>query len=157
MERETDKSILDCKLEDVAYSSYDDFKAPGELMVTITLHEYRDLIEKRVTSETAIDKFVVKVMDLKEEKKKLMEKLDSLNKEKVLFKGQLQATVEDERRIKCKALDEIFDQVNAEMNSYLADHHDELQKGDIFCEGVSAAFTEFVRKLREIREVFENE
>ena len=45
--------ILEKKMED--YSSYlRDFKAEGELIVTITLNEYRSLVESKASSQTYV-------------------------------------------------------------------------------------------------------
>lgn len=46
--------ILDKKLG--AYDTdFDNFTTPGELTVTITLNEYRDLVSKNATRQNAID------------------------------------------------------------------------------------------------------
>ena len=51
----TINAVLEKKL-DSYYSDIKDFVAPQEITVTITLREYRDLVEKNAVSKDAIDK-----------------------------------------------------------------------------------------------------
>lgn len=51
---EIKESLLKKKLDSCWGSELKDFKAENELMVTITLNEYRDLIKKNVTAENRI-------------------------------------------------------------------------------------------------------
>ena len=52
----TSDLVLDKKLGDYFTSRLNDFKADKEIMVTITLHEYRELIEEKATNKADIDK-----------------------------------------------------------------------------------------------------
>lgn len=79
--------ILDKKLEDYNCKNKD-FLAAGELTVTITLGEYRKLVESDATSSDARDKLFrekmeleVKVEKLKEDNEKLKSEIYELQKE----------------------------------------------------------------------------
>lgn len=78
--------ILDKKLNDL--SSYmRDFKAEGELVVTITLNEYRSLVETSANSQSyAYDNY-----KLKEQVEKLQSEVSAKDKRIVVLTEQLKA------------------------------------------------------------------
>lgn len=80
------KLILDKKLND--YSSYmRDFKAEGELVVTITLNEYRSLVETKANSQSyAYDNY-----NLKKQVEKLQSEVSAKDKRIVVLTEQLKA------------------------------------------------------------------
>ena len=51
----------------------DDFAAPTELMVTITLHEYRELVENNIYRRKDVDRLREKCEELKKENWELKE------------------------------------------------------------------------------------
>lgn len=55
-----------------AYSG-DDFAAPTEIMVTITLHEYRDLVENNIYGRKDVDRLREKCEELEKENRELKE------------------------------------------------------------------------------------
>lgn len=103
MENESTLKVLEYKLNDYAYG-YEDFKVPCELMVNITLSEYRTLVKSDAVSRAEIDRH-------KKDAETYKEIADKLNKENVLLKGQLQAVIKDENRIKFEILREVFNEV----------------------------------------------
>lgn len=78
--------ILDKKMND--YSSYmRDFKAEGELVVTITLNEYRSLVETKANSQSyAYDNY-----NLKKQVEKLQSEVSAKDKRIVVLTEQLKA------------------------------------------------------------------
>jgi len=56
-----------------AYSG-DDFAAPTEIMVTITLHEYRDLVENNIYGRKDVDRLREKCEELEKENRELKER-----------------------------------------------------------------------------------
>lgn len=78
--------ILDKKLNDL--SSYmRDFKAEGELVVTITLNEYRSLVETSANSQSyAYDNY-----KLKEQVEKLQSEVSAKDKRIVVLTEQLKS------------------------------------------------------------------
>lgn len=78
--------ILDKKLNDL--SSYmRDFKAEGELVVTITLNEYRSLVETSANSQSyAYDNY-----KLKEQVEKLQSEVSAKDKRIVVLTEQMKA------------------------------------------------------------------
>ena len=51
----------------------DDFAAPTELTVTITLHEYRELVENNIYRRKDVDRLREKCEELKKENRELKE------------------------------------------------------------------------------------
>ena len=51
----------------------DDFAAPTELMVTITLHEYRELVENNIYRRKDVERLREKCEELKKENRELKE------------------------------------------------------------------------------------
>lgn len=82
MENNTMNVILEKKLDNCRYTGLDDFTAPQELVVTITLNEYRDLIRKTAMSDAKINEANVKRYEFESENRKLKEEIASL-KEKI--------------------------------------------------------------------------
>ena len=83
MENLTVKDIvLEKKLEDYKYSSLNNLKADKELMVEITLNEYRDLVSKVAISQSAIDK-------ANSDKYERERKIEALEKENASLKAEL--------------------------------------------------------------------
>ena len=64
-----DTQVLDKKLRD--YGNHDDFVAPRELTVTITLNEYRSLLSTKGASDKTIE-------DLRNKNYKLEQKVQTL-------------------------------------------------------------------------------
>ena len=60
------------KKDNYAYSG-DDFAAPTEIMVTITLHEYRALVENNIYSRKYAERLVEKCERIEKENKELKE------------------------------------------------------------------------------------
>lgn len=60
------------KKDRYAYSG-DDFAAPTEIMVTITLHEYRDLVENNIYGRKDVDRLREKCEELEKENRELKE------------------------------------------------------------------------------------
>lgn len=71
-----DTLILDKKLNN--YGRNDDFVAPKELTVTITLAEYRNLVSNNAKSTSEYDKLQKEKWTLESEVKKLREALEAL-------------------------------------------------------------------------------
>ena len=72
--------ILEKKL-DSYYVNNKDFVAPQEITVTITLNEYRDLVEKNSTREEAIRKAEANKYERDQENSKLREEVAALKTE----------------------------------------------------------------------------
>ena len=51
----------------------DDFAAPTEIMVTITLHEYRELVENNISRRKDVDRLREKCEELEKENRELKE------------------------------------------------------------------------------------
>lgn len=78
--------ILEKKMEDYS-SMLRDFKAEGELVVTITLNEYRSLVETSANSQSyAYDNY-----KLKEQVEKLQSEVSAKDKRIVVLTEQLKA------------------------------------------------------------------
>lgn len=78
--------ILEKKMEDYS-SMLRDFKAEGELVVTITLNEYRSLVETKANSQSyAYDNY-----KLKERVEKLQSEVSAKDKRIVVLTEQLKA------------------------------------------------------------------
>lgn len=78
--------ILEKKLND--YSSYlRDFKAEGELVVTITLNEYRSLVESKASSQS----YASYNYDLKKQVEKLQSEVSAKDKRIVVLTEQLKS------------------------------------------------------------------
>lgn len=60
------------KKDNYAYSG-DDFAAPTEIMVTITLHEYRELVENNSYRRKDVERLREKCEELKKENRELKE------------------------------------------------------------------------------------
>lgn len=79
--------ILEKKMEDYSSSILMDFKAEGELVVTITLNEYRSLVETKANSQSyAYDNY-----KLKEQVAKLQSEVSAKDKRIVVLTEQLKA------------------------------------------------------------------
>lgn len=76
----TINAVLEKKL-DSYYSDIKDFVAPQEITVTITLREYRDLVEKNATREEAIRKAEANKYERDQENSKLREEVAALKAE----------------------------------------------------------------------------
>ena len=68
--------IVDKKLKD--YGGHDNFVAPAELTVTITLSEYRDLVKTSATHSSEIGKLRNEKWKVESENTKLKEQLNTL-------------------------------------------------------------------------------
>lgn len=74
--QQVDALVLDKKLE--SYGKNNNFVAPRELTVTITLDEYRDLVSSHAKSSAEIDELRSEKWKLAEENKKLKDTLSAL-------------------------------------------------------------------------------
>lgn len=146
MENESALKVLEHKLNDYAYG-YEDFKVPFELMVNITLSEYRALVKSDAVSRAEIERH-------KKDAETYKEIADKLNKENVLLKGQLQATVKDNNEIKCEVIEEALDLVNVVVTQ-LKSENNEVDWG--FTGGAAVAFTRVRKALRAKKEEYKNE
>lgn len=63
------------------YSRNDDFPIEGELLVTITLNEYRRLVERLAESRVYNNEYTCKIKALKEEIESLEEKCSNLERQ----------------------------------------------------------------------------
>lgn len=77
----TNNVVLDKKLECYHSNNLDNFTAPQELTVTITLHEYRKLVEEVATKKQDIDKANQDKYERDNENKKLKEEVAKLKEE----------------------------------------------------------------------------
>lgn len=77
----TINAVLEKKLDGYYNSDIKDFVAPQEITVTITLKEYRDLVEKNATREEAIRKAESNKYERDQENSKLREEVASLKAE----------------------------------------------------------------------------
>lgn len=68
-----DTQVLDKKLRD--YGNHDNFVAPRELTVTITLNEYRNLVMAKAVNAKTIDDLRNKNYELEQKVQTLMQKL----------------------------------------------------------------------------------
>ncbi len=73
--------ILDKKIENYDYRAHN-FIATGEITVTITLSEYRELVKSAATAETRIEKIRNKNNDLVQENTSLKNSLNLLRSAK---------------------------------------------------------------------------
>lgn len=71
-----DTLILDKKLQN--YGKNNDFVAPRELTVTITLAEYRELVSSSAKSSSECDKLRDRLWKLEAENKKLKETVEAI-------------------------------------------------------------------------------
>lgn len=58
--------------------SVDDYSVDGEIMVTITLHEYRELVSSKAKHQEAMDKKQGEVYKARSERDELQKKLDAV-------------------------------------------------------------------------------
>ena len=90
--------ILDKKLND--YGSYlRDFKAEGELVVTITLNEYRSLVESKASSQD----YASYNYNLKKQVEKLQSEVSAKDKRIIVLTEQLKAAWRLIKAFKAKA------------------------------------------------------
>lgn len=68
--------ILNKKLKD--YGGHDDFVAPAELTVTITLSEYRDLVKTSATHSSELEKLRNEKWKVESENRQLKDALETL-------------------------------------------------------------------------------
>lgn len=97
--------ILEKKLDNYSYSK-DNLQANGELMVTITLNEYRALIKEVATKQSDIEKANKDKYTRESENEKLKEEVNRLKAECYELQGGLklvegnEVTVADEEELK---------------------------------------------------------
>ena len=70
--------ILKEKIENYGYDKNKNLTTEGEIMVTITLHEYRDLVQKNATREADIEKANSDKYKRNAENQQLREEVDRL-------------------------------------------------------------------------------
>ena len=80
----TDK-VIDMKFDKYNYDEEKNFSAKGELLVTITLHEYRDLLQKEAKAEASNErsakyKLETEIKELKREVEHLNAVIATLSK-----------------------------------------------------------------------------
>ena len=71
-------AILDQKLDSSRYSGMENFIAPQEITVTITLAEYRELVKNNATTQVRIDEANKNKWERDTENKKLKEEIAEL-------------------------------------------------------------------------------
>lgn len=73
--------VLESKMGAYSYSNLNNFQSSQELMVTITLNEYRKLVEDVATREDAIKKAESDKYERNNENEKLKEQINNLKAE----------------------------------------------------------------------------
>lgn len=81
MENMSIKDVILEKKTDSYGVNMNDFKAPQELTVEVTLNEYRELVSKVATRQDAIDKIGKEKYELQKEKELLKEQVEGLKAE----------------------------------------------------------------------------
>ena len=71
--------ILEEKLNSYSSSRINNFVVSQELTVTITLREYRELVENKATADTKISEAVRKRIDIEEENAELKKRIEKLS------------------------------------------------------------------------------
>lgn len=84
MERSSNEKVLEMKVREYG-SNRDDFAVTGEITVTITLHEYRDLVESNARFEDTRSK----LWDRERQLKELNEKISAKDSRIESLKNQL--------------------------------------------------------------------
>ncbi len=77
----TNNVVLEKKMDCYNNNNLDNFTAPQELTVTVTLHEYRKLVEEVATKKQDIDKANQDKYERDNENKKLKEEVAKLKEE----------------------------------------------------------------------------
>lgn len=99
MENVTVKDVvLDKKMAEYN-SNLHNFVAASEITVTITLGEYRDLVEKAATRKTAIDAAEQDKYSRNQENERLRKKVDTLKAELYEYQKRFESAVSAEERI----------------------------------------------------------
>lgn len=137
METNTVNKYLDA-ITDKKLGSYSpdmrNYQAPGEIMVTITLEEYRDLVEKTATRKQAIDKAEADRYQRNEEIKAKTAEIESLKTENYDLK---------------KAVEKAGTEASAWKKEY-----EELKEA---CDGIDKEYEGNIEKLRVEAETWEHE
>lgn len=68
---ENEKTILEKKTEGYGYGVRDNFVVPGELTVTITLYEYRELIKEKAEADGKLNKKDHEIWELRDKLRKV--------------------------------------------------------------------------------------
>lgn len=137
METNTVNKYLDA-ITDKKLGSYNpdmrNYQAPGEIMVTITLDEYRDLVKKAATRKQDIDKAEADRYQRNEEIKAKAAEIESLKTENYDLKKLAEATKKE---------------ADAWQKEY-----SEIKE---ICDGIEAAYEDQIGKLRTEAETWEHE
>ena len=137
MEANTVNKYLDA-ITDKKLGSYSpdmrNYQAPGEIMVTITLEEYRDLVEKTATRKQAIDKAEENRYQRNEEIKAKTAEIESLKTENYDLK---------------KAVEKAGMEASAWKREYV-----ELKE---VCDGIEEDYEGHIKELQEEAEVWKSE
>lgn len=137
MEANTVNKYLDA-ITDKKLGSYSpdmrNYQAPGEIMVTITLEEYRDLVEKTATRKQAIDKAEEDRYQRNEEIKAKTAEIESLKTENYDLK---------------KAAEKAGTEASAWKREY-----EELKEA---CDGIEEDYEGHIKELQEEAEVWKSE
>lgn len=89
----TNNVVLEKKMDCYNNNNLDNFTAPQELTVTITLHEYRKLVEEVATKKQDIDKANRDKYERDCENRKLKEKVAKLKKEIYRLRNELTSKI----------------------------------------------------------------
>ena len=95
--------VLANKMDEWGYDNKSNLIAEGELTVTITLHEYRELVKQNAISDS-------KISELRDENYDLKKKVDELEKKN----NKLAEDYAELMKIKCEQLEERLDEVTEE-------------------------------------------
>lgn len=87
--------VLDTKLDRYDYDARSNMTVQGELTVTITLHEYRDLVSKVATREYDISEANKNKYERDSENKRLKEEISKLKAELYEYEKKVQDMQED--------------------------------------------------------------
>ncbi len=93
------EQLIEKKAGDYVSNVDINFKVEDEILVTITIKEYRDLVKKSVRYETNNEEYREKFYEVLDEKRELLNKVKSLQ-DKIL--NNVETTTEDDE-------DEVYD------------------------------------------------
>ena len=89
MEESMEKKVFELKNGSYHSSDTNNYVAPAELTVTITLNEYRDLVSTAANTKAKVDEANKDKYKREDEIKKLTEKVNELTSENTDLKSQL--------------------------------------------------------------------
>ena len=111
MDESMDKKIFEFKKGTYDNANKDNFVAPAELTVTITLNEYRDLVSTAANTKAKVDEANKDKYKREDEIKKLNEKIVELTTENTELKSQL---YEIQKKVMCADYGEVVSEPEEE-------------------------------------------